>query len=478
MDYILRVWEKNKDEYLYKLFGEELILKKNVTFKKGNDNLVKEIVDFVFYHKFLRSIRNYALENKEYKNLLLLANSSTDLALNIYGGTEFTIKTPKGKEIKVRHGCKLVRMLGKIADEFGFEEFEDFRIAHSQILNQKELSGELCISIHPMDYLTMSDNDCGWDSCMSWTDHGDYRRGTVEMMNSPMVVVAYLTSDSPYLITNEKTWNNKKWRELFIVNEDLITHIKGYPYQSEDLNTATLNWLRELAQKNLGWEFKEEINMISQGCHSIINGKDHRFTFTTDYMYNDFYEDHAIYLTDKDIYDNYYCNFSGPAVCICCGEIDRDYHNPSLVSCDICDPVSYCDSCEEYCSDGLIEVDGLMLCESCYDDETIKCSACGEIHLRRNMKRVYIAENHNSLSLMHYFYVCDDCDFGDRNIKIYWGMEKNYSYRNYNYVLLEDCDYKLLQDLGDYETKEDVMEEIEEYRNKPWNDIIEIERVN
>ena len=86
--------------------------------------------------------------------------------------------------------------------------------------------------------------------------------------------------------------------------------------------------------------------------------------------------------------------------------------------------------------------------------------------------------------------LCQKCDMAllkflsERNS---WGgkdeflsvMEKNYSYRNYNYVLLEDCDYKLLQDLGCcYETKEDVMEEIEEYRDKPWNDIIEIERVN
>ena len=38
----------------------------------------------------------------------------------------------------------------------------------------------------------MSDNNSGWESCMSWRNNGCYRRGTVEMMNSPYVIVAYL----------------------------------------------------------------------------------------------------------------------------------------------------------------------------------------------------------------------------------------------------------------------------------------------
>ena len=32
---------------------------------------------------------------------------------------------------------------------------------------------------------------------MSWADYGCYRQGTVEMMNSPLMVVAYLTAEEP-----------------------------------------------------------------------------------------------------------------------------------------------------------------------------------------------------------------------------------------------------------------------------------------
>ena len=45
----------------------------------------------------------------------------------------------------------------------------------------------------------MSDNDYGWDSCMGWMNEGEYRLGTVEMMNSPCIVVAY--------IDGEEAWN-------------------------------------------------------------------------------------------------------------------------------------------------------------------------------------------------------------------------------------------------------------------------------
>ena len=91
--------------------------------------------------------------------------------------------------------------------------FEQMRIKHSQILNKKRLKGTLCLSIHPLDYITISDNNCDWDSCMTWTGDdcpGEYRLGTLEMMNSPSVVVAYLDSKEPYHpLDDGRAWSNK-----------------------------------------------------------------------------------------------------------------------------------------------------------------------------------------------------------------------------------------------------------------------------
>ena len=76
-----------------------------------------------------------------------------------------------------------MRVLSKIATAYNLPGFEDFRIAQSLVTNQANLKGYITLSIHPLDYMTMSDNNCGWDSCMSWQEEGCYRQGTVEMMN-------------------------------------------------------------------------------------------------------------------------------------------------------------------------------------------------------------------------------------------------------------------------------------------------------
>ena len=161
---------------------------------------------------------------------------------------------------------------------------------HSRILNQKYMDGELCLSIHPLDYMTMSDNDNNWDSCMKWNGVGDYRCGTVECMNAPNVLIAYLHNPdhpmNPFTFKDWK-WNSKKWRELFIVNEEVISEVKGYCFQDESLTNTILMWIKELAEKNLGWTYdNDEINI--QETIPWENDADMCFRFYPGkYMYND-----------------------------------------------------------------------------------------------------------------------------------------------------------------------------------------------
>ena len=37
-------------------------------------------------------------------------------------------------------------------------------------------------------------------------------------------------------LTTNLEWNNKKWRSLYIVDENFITNIKGYPYQHNEFD--------------------------------------------------------------------------------------------------------------------------------------------------------------------------------------------------------------------------------------------------
>ena len=215
LEHILRFWDEAKSDYLWDLMGHNFILEKKINYTKNATLMTENISDVLkteglqfeleYLNRILRPLRSNINwfggarnEHEQYMiNLYYALEKLMDpvtLAANFYDGVSLKIPNPKDEKhpIPLNQGCKIARVLGKIADAYDLDGYEDFRLAHSRVLNDKKVSGTLCLSIHPMDYMTMSDNESGWESCMNWQNNGCYRQGTVEMMNSPMVVVGYL----------------------------------------------------------------------------------------------------------------------------------------------------------------------------------------------------------------------------------------------------------------------------------------------
>lgn len=417
---LLKVWADRK-ERLFNLFGHELIISKHISFEKGKDQLNRDMDDAIFgfrspagrfineWNEFCYNHLRNADTNDEYdmwSDLSGLTNIES-LVSNVYGNVTHVLTGLDGTEIKVQRGCKVSKVLGKLAKGFNLAGYEEFRIAHSQALNQKKLVGDLTLSIHPLDYITMSDNECGWGSCMSWRDYGEYRRGTVEMMNSPCVVVAYLSAADPMKI-GDFEWNSKKWRELFIVDEQLITEIKGYPYHNEHLVAEVLNWLKELVEKNWHYQYEDGIKtlfMNDDRCGYVCVGDEKiDVELYTDAMYNDFYYEHSAYI-GKDV-ESISLGYSGPSQCMCCGRIDVCFTDSCDLACEYCDATVYCYVCNERINadDYRYEIDGETVCSYCYDDAHC-CNVCGEPHL-------YGAEagiKHNGRLYAESFWMCTGC---------------------------------------------------------------------
>ena len=346
MNVILQYWEHNKGNYLRKMFGEELILSKEITYTKPSEEIYDDMAclkeNNEFYKNYMDFANTFWFENRDlYWHIVELMNT-TALVNNNYRWENFTI----GKT-DVRTGCKIIRVLGKIAKEFNLEGFEEFRLEHSRILNEKLFKGELCLSIHPMDYMTMSDNDCDWTSCMSWIEKGCYRSGSVEMMNSPCVVVGYLKSKHPFNISDEYVWNNKKWRSLFIVNKDFISNVKGYPYQNEVLSNICINWLADIASKKLGWNYNDKIySAYDEEIFYDMKDRSWCINFTTNKMYNDLCgSQFNCRISPDTINTTITFNYSGESSCVCTGEIlDNCYDTEDLVSYESRGMV-HCDGC-------------------------------------------------------------------------------------------------------------------------------------
>lgn len=267
---------------------------------------------------------------------------------------------------------------------------EKARILQSQLLNTKSLKGNLNLSIHPLDYITMSDNEYGWSSCMSWEENGCYKLGTLEMLSSPKVIVAYLTGENnEYHLTSDITWNNKKWRELFVVDKNVISGVRGYPYYNKTLESAVLNKLVELATNNLGWEFeKDTIEFLTNSYSPETNEKTYSIRMHTNAMYNDFgVQSPQAYLginTREILKENpiniYYGDYP---YCLNCGEpiyLQNDSEYDTLgdgLECLNCRGLYHCDECGMICdADDIYDFNGKLLCPCCYEENYTYCKEC------------------------------------------------------------------------------------------------------
>ena len=256
LPYFLRYWNTNKAT-LFKRFGEKTIVKQAIAFERDRVDMDEEMyytIDrdkgaMAFILAYINKIMNLGFEWDMESKLRGFVYDSHALVENIFPGEGFCIPgtaTVDGKPLQINKGCKMVKMLGKIAKVLGvdtvgykckecgrvhrgvvsschscasteiekIDTFECFRQAHSRALNCKTIKGNLCLSIHPLDYVTMSDNTFNWDSCMNWMGCcGDFRLGTIECMNSPYIVVAYVESENEKLVFGHHEWNSKRWRE-------------------------------------------------------------------------------------------------------------------------------------------------------------------------------------------------------------------------------------------------------------------------
>lgn len=448
----LEDWHISKSNYLLKMFNNQLIIKKEVDIEKSSHLVESEIAQYLRSSFSYHLIQNYLPdlvsavlfdqgneffdhrrkadyddpEHQEYTSAESFLHFLNDLVLYYYTFAENEIEANKSvqiynsnKKLVISEGQKpfrainyLIKNCFPIAQERFPEKFnekfleklktavEECRLKISQILNDKRTKGTLCLSIHPMDYMTMSDNGYNWTSCMAWQapdgEAGCYHAGTVEMMNSCCVVVAYLEGKEEWKPLQDfglnYIWSNKKWRELFIVDHDFITGIKAYPYEHSQLEIASLKALAELAEKNLGYKYEKNITPFC-GEFDLGNYEVH---FTTNLMYNDFGSaDSNVIKAIEPNFHNFdaiaagwkkkeaWYNYSGDAFCTVCGE---ELSDAEQTVCEEHNNKFCCFHCNCYLDENqIINSMGQIYCEDCYARLFDSCDNCETIDHRNQM---------------------------------------------------------------------------------------------
>ena len=415
VDYLLRFWRAAKGEYLTKMFGDQLILERPIEYTRADSELREDMYNTLEDFRSMNNNLAYALRcamgidtNKTPYRADCVEDGVYFYLTNFLFNTDYLVNNTiclddifydqryhelhnyilkiNDTKIDIQTGQKFTRVWGRIAKALDMEEnWERFRIAHSQALNQRKLKGTLCLSIHPLDYATASDNDNGWSSCMSWQEGGCYRMGTVEMMNSPMVICAYLKSNKQKMEFNNGNekyeWNSKKWRAWIIVTKEAIICNRHYPYHQPIFAKEAIAWTADLANRALGWNYED----IHEDFYTHMSEVNHEIDYATNYMYNDLGGEDVIGCLGEEFInskkDYIHINFSGKAECMVCGEeIEPDVQDSGRLECNNCFHERECHSCgcEINEDESYLGADDEYYCSECFHERFEVCSECEE----------------------------------------------------------------------------------------------------
>ena len=402
VDLLFHTWKKNK-EYFYEAFGNRLIWESSDTITFHLDEKQRKFK----YTCFIEKISEYWSNRKlaEYLRQLPpddLFNNLISIDVNDY----------KYK------GRKLLKVFKYFEEDKNV--LFDMQNEASCLIQEDKINGILCFSIHPLDFLSLSENDHQWRSCHALD--GDYRAGNLSYMLDGSTFICYVRSvdGNTHRLPNfpeDVLWNSKKWRRLFFLSDDKTMMFAGRPYPFDVADSL------EIVKEKCNLFFRKDYPCNSfwgdwyHGSPTISLNKDDnlhpdadRWYFTGDVLKTDnklFFEPeeplHFNDLTLSSCYTPWYC-YRTSMFRTLTGFTNSDtvFHIGHEVPCPVCGSrflyqhdVMMCNKCwKEYQEDSLPDyqcsccgtvirgdvfwVEDEPLCEDCYDNETTCCDNCGE----------------------------------------------------------------------------------------------------
>ena len=146
------------------------------------------------------------------------------------------------KNIVIPQGMKLLKAFKYFEEDT--KVLNDMQSSASMIIQEDKITGTLCLSVHPLDFLSTSENNHNWRSCHALD--GEYKSGNLSYMIDKSTIICYLKSNRDEQLPNfpeDVKWNSTKWRVLlfFSDNWDLLFAGRQYPFVTE----MGLNFVRE-----------------------------------------------------------------------------------------------------------------------------------------------------------------------------------------------------------------------------------------
>ena len=349
---------------------------------------------------------------------------------------------------EVKKGTKLVKAFKYFVEDP--ETLHDIQSKASQIIQENKIEGKLCFSVHPLDYLSLSETTYNWRSCHALD--GEYRAGNLSYMMDSSTIVCYLKGEDNVKLPRfpeDVPWNSKKWRVLLYLSNDwkMIFAGKQYPFSTDEgmnmivdkfFNADPDNGFRKpktrlnlygnktrwshwsdfgLTQMTLNgsiiFEFNARYIPVGSGIARLdelvkdVEGSKHY----NDVLKSSCYLPHYSYLVEhgwwgKDLYtlantNQTHFDIGGNTYCLRCGNCEVMEAGSGTMMCYDCerdygtavnDAFCFCEECGTRIETNICEYVGdATYCPDCFDKLCEKCEQCGDYHLRDTM--IYNEEN-------------------------------------------------------------------------------------
>lgn len=280
----LDTWANNKAE-LYLMMGREFIIEKEAELSIDRYEMSRIVAEFI---KDNLSDKEYSLVRLFLKTITRSGKRSYfDERECHYNGYVTKIKRKSYiEQVEILKANKLnvdIEFLGKtykknskittmLKDLVPKHKQSDFDVIYSRLLQAFNCSGKIAVSIHPLDYLTMSQNISGWQSCHRLD--GEYRVGMISYLCDKYTTISYVAnskeSEYKFLPKERNTWNSKKWRQAIFIDpfQETFCQSRQYP----DYNRAYDESAFDLV-KNIMFEGKD-FKIQSTARNKLANAGD------------------------------------------------------------------------------------------------------------------------------------------------------------------------------------------------------------
>lgn len=433
VDGLIEEWAEAKKRFIDAFGGFIYTFPKKVSFNLNENEKMTRLNDFV------ESLCN-RWNNSE------LADFVADMKCDFFNNIMPRDYVCNDGEV-IKKGTKIIRAFKYFEKDKNVLEY--IQNEASMILQEDKIEGYLSFSVHPLDYLSSSENNYNWRSCHSLD--GEYRAGNLSYMLDNSTIVAYLSNGEAQILPNfpkEVPWNSKKWRVLLYLSNDWAMMFAGreYPFSSQNGINLTLNYFSKLTMdytkryydkwhscllNSIEFEgsyisFEDDYIPVGQELvklHDLITdstGEDNKPLHFNDLLESSFYRPIYAYQQNKSYLVNLptgnsqraltHFNIGGYPKCLHCGE--KPIATSSTMLCLDCleelgnDENHWrCDWCEDAFGEDEAGywVNDYYICQRCYEEETDICPCCGE--------RMFNVDMRYSRKLKDF--VCINCESED-----------------------------------------------------------------